>query len=808
MRCHHENTFEKLGFDQILIQAEKRALSAEGKAVVASLVPVKGYQQVWDELVRVNEFRELLMFGDPFPMNRLRSVGSTLEKAAIKGNWLGASELFDLLDWLRTIEAVKKYFKSREEKYPHLHQEVNPHPFNGNLVSAIEQVLDARGNVKDNASPALAKIRKEMSSGSKELRVVLNRVLRKAKENKWSEDQEITIRNDRLVIPVKAEAKNRISGFVQDVSQSGQTVFVEPAEALALNNRMKELQIKEQNEIIRILTELTAIIHAETEGLETFRYLMTRLDSWRARALLAVDLKAVLPVVNPDSKEHQLREAYYPLLLIKNFGVPKEDRQEVVPLDLNFSEENRIVVISGPNAGGKSVSLKTLGLLQIMLQAGFLVPVDERSEFRLFDSLFMDIGDEQSVESDLSTYTSHLFQLRKMGDRMTHNSLFLIDEFGSGTDPRMGGAIAEAFLNRFVRQGAYGIITTHYSNIKEYAELNEGTVNAAMQFDTKELKPTYKLLEGVPGRSYAFEIAKRVGVHYTILRLAKRLMGKKQLSSEALLRQLEQKNQESTRLLEENRQKEKHLNKLLKENERLNLELQKNRKKLIREAQQEARQLVKDANKRIEKTIREIREKNAEKNVTKKLRQELEASAPVVEPAIVEEPKPSAPKKQNGEEVPALEPLPGEVPQVGDFVKMQGNDSFGQIQELKGNRAVVAIGDLKVTTKLKQLVKIKPPNQEKKVRVSVARSKPLGSTRTELDIMGMRVEEALPAVEKFLDEALMGNLTYLRILHGKGSGALRDGVRNYLRDQGRVSKIKDASIEAGGSGWTVVELKN
>jgi DNA mismatch repair protein MutS2 len=473
-----------------------------------------------------------------------------------------------------------------------------------------------------------------------------------------------------------------------------------------------------------------------------------------------------------------------------------------VPLDLGLNPQQRILVISGPNAGGKSVSLKTVGLLQLMLQSGLLVPVDERSEFRLFDALFLQIGDEQSVESDLSTYTSHLYQLRLMGDNMNENSLFLIDEFGSGTDPKLGGAIAEAFLERFLRQGAYGIITTHYSNIKEYAETEKQIANGAMQFDTEELKPTYRLVEGLPGRSYAFEIAKRVGVHFTILRKAQRKIGRKQMTSEQLLAQLEEKNQQMEKIIRENEVKEARLNRLLSENEILQSELTRKRKQMLRDAQQEARDLIKDANKKIENTIREIRERQAERVATRRLRKSLEEATPELTEV------PSAPQEKKREEHPAVKIIPGEKPEAGDYVRLKNSRSYGKLVELQGNRGVVEVGDVRLTVKLKELHKVEPPQSSKKQKqVSVNFQRSLGTARVELDVMGQRVEEALVEVEKLVDEAMLAGLTYLRILHGKGSGALREGIRNYLQDHEAVMSIKDAAIEAGGAGWTIVELK-
>ena len=806
MKSYNAHTYEKLGFDVILEEVARRCLSEEAREIARSLSPISHVPTLLEELQRVNEFREILLFDDPFPLDRLPSVGSALQKLALEGNWLRLEELRTLLGWLQTAEQARAYMHSRREKYPLLYGLILPDSFQKSLIATIKGVIDPAGNLRDDASHELSRIRHEIRRVSGELRGLLQKILRKANEHRWSEASAITLRNERLVIPVKTDAKGRIPGFVQDVSSSGNTVFIEPAESLPMNNRLRELQIGEQNEIMRILQTVSSKIAEHLEPLQAFTHVMIAFDFLRARARLAVDLDAVLPVVNPEATDFKLREAYYPLLVLK---ARTEDIQ-VIPLDVGFNEEQRIIVISGPNAGGKSVSLKTVGLIQLMLQCGLLVPVDARSEFRLFDSLFLDIGDEQSIESDLSTYTSHLAQMRIMGDHMNSQSLFLIDEFGTGTDPKLGGAIAEAFLHRFVRQGAYGIITTHYGNIKDYAETAEGITNAAMQFDTKGLKPTFRLVEGLPGRSYAFEIAKKVGVHYTILRNARKKLGKRQLTSEQLLRQLEEKNSELEHLVTENQAKEARLSTLVEKNEALQKELTQNSKAILREAQIEAKQLIKDANRRIEQTIREIKETQANKELTKKLRKRLADATPeVVEveegftPPLSKKAKKAKVKPKAAE----IELLPDETPIVGDFVKLKSSQSHGKLVELQGKRAIVEVGELKLTVKLGQLIKIRPPQQAKSRNKTLGINRKIGQTRTELDVIGMRVEAALVEVEKLVDEALMDGLPYVRILHGKGSGALREGIRNYLRDLVPVKRLTDETIEAGGAGWTVVELK-
>jgi DNA mismatch repair protein MutS2 len=807
MKLYHAHTYQKLGFDVILRHLAERVSSEEAQAACLAIVPSSDPEHLMPELRRVEEFRQLMDTESSQPAHRLPAVSPLLRKIEVAGNWLSVAELSRLLGWLETIVEVRAYVHQRKELYPELDLLVNRHGFNAKLTGRIQRLLDPNGNLRDDASPALASLRKQLTATANELRNTLYRLLRRAQEQGWGTESEIVLRNDRLVIPLKAEAKNQMAGFIQDVSNTGSTVYLEPAEALPLNNRIRELQVQEHNEVIRILKEVTSELRQYSGDLEQFRGIMLQLDLIRAKARLAQTLGACLPTVVPRGKELILRDAYYPLLLLK----AKQEQFEVVPADIRLNPEHRILLISGPNAGGKSVSLKTTGLLQLMLQSGMLVPVNEGSTFRLFDSLFLDIGDEQSVDTDLSTYTSRLFAWRQMGDHMTKNSLFLIDEFGAGTDPKQGGAIAEAFLERFVIQRAYGVITTHYGNLKDYAELTDGIINGAMQFDTQELRPTYRLLDGMPGRSYAFEMAKRVGVHPTVLRRAKRKVGGDELDAEQLRKELEQKTLELESLVRDNQRRQHQLDQLLARNEEKEATMTRERKQLLNDAKREAKVLIEQANKHIERTIREIRESAAEKEQTKRLRKQLAASAPEVE-LLEAPPQPSHPSGAGKQKK-----LPQEGPQVlaheaiaeGDWVKLKAGDTYGQLVEIQRNqRGVVLADSLRLTVKLNQLVKIKPPKRPKRQTSigMVVDELPAKSARFELDVMGMRVEAALPAVDRLIDDARMAGLHRVRVLHGKGTGALREAIREHLRDLSYVDATHDAAVEEGGAGWTIVDL--
>lgn len=794
MRCYHPHTFRLLGFEEVLAEVRSLTRGEVARGKWNEVQPLSDPEALLPALQLTHEYKEMLVSGVSVPAWEAISVGEMLQKIRFEGSWIPVQDLFDLAGWVRGVTSLREFFREKEAQFPALAHLLLEAPFPDRLYASIDRVIDERGKIRDDASEALKQLREEIHRCSKSLRNVLNKLLRKAKEENWNQGEEVTIRNQRLVLPLKAEARGRIPGFIHDISQSGNTIFLEPAESLNLNNQLKELQLKEQNEIIRILTLMSDKLREVYPDLLEANRRMIDLDLIQAKASFANKFQCIFPQLAPEGEMLEIREARYPPLLLK----AEKEPLEVIPLSVTLTHKNRIMVVSGPNAGGKSVALKTVGLLQIMLQCGMLIPVEEGSVFRLFDALFMDIGDEQSVANDLSTYTSHLFYLRQMGDNMDQRSLFLIDEFGSGTDPKQGGAIAEAFLARFARQGAYGIITTHYGNIKEFSAATPGLINAAMEFDTQAMAPTYRLNPGLPGRSYAFEIAQRVGVHPTILKKARAKVGSQDIEADQLIKDLEKKQSKLNRLLEENESQEKQLQEMMEKYHSLKEELQGKRQQLIREAKAEANTLIEKANKDIERTIREIREHQAEKEKTKALRQELAAQKHEEDPKPVK--KPSKKTSQ-----PTVKVLEGPI-EVGDWVKLKMGETTGEIQDILGNKAILAAGEVKLTVKLNQLQKVPPPKARKQ-KVSVRRSMDLVHARTEVNVLGKRVEEALPLVDDALDKALLSGLKKLRILHGKGSGILREVIRDHLAGLSFVKKYYDAHVEEGGDGWTVCELE-
>lgn len=797
-----EQTEAKLGYTTLRHLLEARAATEQGKELCQNLRPYPHSNQVPGELARVEECRDLLRYDDSFSLDFTANVTELLGYASVPGNWLQVRDFFQLLRWLRMVRELITFFQGRQGKYPALSELVKGLAWNKGLLSGIEAAVDERGNMKDNASSKLQALRKEQAQQSADLRKSMQAVLRHAVEKGWSDANELTIRNDRLVIPMKADFKGRIKGFVHDISQSGQTIFLEPSSALEANNRIRQLIAEEYNEVVRILTALTAQLREHLPALMRYAEVVAQLDFIRAKGRLAIDLDAVRPRFEPSHKVLMLAQGRHPLLLLK----PGMGKDKVVPLSLQLSPEQRIILVSGPNAGGKSVTLKTVGLLVLMVQSGLLVPADESSEFPWFTDIFVDIGDEQSIQSDLSTYTSHLKNMREMLSQLRGGKLFLMDEFGSGTDPRLGGAIAEAFLMRFVDAGAYGIVTTHYGNLKAFADRTPGIVNAAMQFDPASLSPTFRIEVGIPGRSYAFEIAHNVGVSKDLLDDARARTEGSQLQTEDLLLKLEAQKTELEQLLLENRKKNEELGILLKRNQELSQRVKEEEARILRDAHQRAQDLISSANAKIENTIREIRESQAEKERTKSLRKELAQMLPTlpVEEAeeLAEEPITDEPEAQDPET------LPGAAIGVGDWVLLTDSNSYGQVLELQDKRAVIALGDMRITVKTKHLVKIKPPKEGNAslMRRGGAMVAKKASVSMDLSVKGFRVEQALPAVQRFIDDALLAGLREVRILHGKGTGALRAAIREYLATIGDVRRMEDAAADQGGAGWTVVYL--
>lgn len=816
-----ENFEQKIGFDKIRQLVSTRCLSSLGTERVDGMTFSADYGLIRRELYRTQEFVQIIQEEDNFPSNYFLDVRDSLRKIRVEGTYLLEKELFDIRRSLDTINEIVRFFELKEEetvgRYPYLRDLASTVVSFPKLTKQIDLVLDKFGNVKDTASSELGAIRKQLQQTVNGISKTLNSILRAAQSEGFvDKDITPTMRDGRLVIPVAPGYKRKIKGIVHDESATGKTVFIEPAEVVEANNRIRELESEEKREIVRILTRTTDELRPYVPDMIDSYLFLAEIDFIRAKALFAIDVDAVLPVVE-DKQQLDWIRAFHPLLLLSL----RKQNKPIVPLDIELSEEKgRILIISGPNAGGKSVLLKTVGLLQYMLQSGLLIPIDERSRLGVFNDIFLDIGDEQSIENDLSTYSSHLTNMKYMLRQANPKSLILIDEFGGGTEPQIGGAIAEALLKQFNERATYGIITTHYQNLKTFAEDNPGVINGAMLYDRHEMQPLFKLSIGNPGSSFAVEIARKIGLPEYVISYASDIVGQDYINMDKYLQDIvrDKRYWESKR--QNIRQQEKKLEELTGRYAADLEKLEQQRKELIASAKLDAGNLLKEANARIESTIKEIRESQANKEKTKEIRRALDEFKQSIQEEEeadrkiahkINKIKERNAKKKKKENLPSVF-NPGVIA-VGDAVRMKGQHSTGKVLEIKGKQVVVAFGLIKTNTKLEQLEKVSN-NQIKK---EVLQRSPLINSdlmsekklhfRQEIDVRGMRGDEALQAVTYYIDDAIQCSAGRVRILHGTGTGALRQIIRDYLRTVYGVKSFQDEHVQFGGAGITVVELE-
>lgn len=793
---------QKLGFDRIREQLSELCLSPLGQAFVQKIRFSDNFVVI-DKLTRQTaEMKNILeeTTGEFLAQNYLDATPA-LEKIRIEGMLLSLDEFFDLKLSLRTIRQVLKFLADQEEgRFPFLTDLAGNVKVEKSVSDAIDRIIDDRGQIRDNASPQLADIRRRLIAEAAGVRKKLDSMLKHAKSSGWvGDDVSLTVRNGRMVIPIAAEHKRKLKGFVHDESATGQTLFIEPADVLDANNEIRELEYAERREINRILIELANRIRPHLADLQKAYQFLGMVDFIRAKAKFASILGATNPkFVNQPIVDWRL--AQHPLL----FLFFQKQNRKVVPLTIQLQQNQRILVISGPNAGGKSVALKTLGLVQYMLQCGLLVPMREDSTVGLFQNLFIDIGDEQSLDNDLSTYSSHLTNMRHFLQFSHKRTLFLIDEFGTGTEPSLGGAIAEAILEDLTKSGAYGVINTHYTNLKTYADKTNGLVNGAMRYDGEHLEPLYELEIGKPGSSFAFEIASKIGLPKAVVERAKGKLGTQQVNFEKLLKELDIEKKVFADKNLEIGIKERKLAQQLVETTALQLRLDTEQKKILNEAKQKAKQLLAETNQRIENTIREIKENKAERDTTKIVRQELEQFEKKelqIETVIEPEREEFLPEK-------------GEIG-VGSFVRIKGQSTVGEVLALKGKDAEIRIGDLKSNIKLNRLEKV----SKKAFKEATGEKSPgpkLGGIDLNekmlnfsfnLDIRGKRGEEAMVELDDFINNAIVLGYDELRIVHGKGDGILRQLVRNHLKSFKQVGKMNDEHPDRGGAGVTIVQMR-
>src|ERR1700743_1622492 len=782
-----ENSTDKLGFTEVKELIKAHCLSDMGRQMVDKIQVMKNFDQVKKFLSQANEFKNILVNDAPLPIHHFFDIKSLANKAKIEGAFLSEEEFYQIQASLSTVFAVIAYFNEREGQYPNLEALFEHLPIERTILKKIEMIIDPKGKIKPNASRELSDLTSGIAKAEQEARKKIDQIFKNASSNGWTADGSLTIRDGRLCIPLLAENKRKVKGFIHDESSSGQTVYIEPEEVFTLNNRIRDLEFERRREIVKILTALTDELRPYVPLLLSYHNLLTKLDFVRAKALFAIDIEAEMPGLVNEAKI-KLYNARHPLLLLSF----KAEEKSVVPLKISIDEDTRMVVVSGPNAGGKSVCMKTVGLLQMMTQAGLLIPASDASTVGVFKQIFVDIGDDQSIESDLSTYSAHLSKMKNFVEMANGKTLILIDEFGTGTDPQFGGPIAEAVLETLNHKKVKGVVTTHYSNLKVFASNTPGIENASMLFDNIEMRPLYILEVGKPGSSYAFEIAQKIGLPQQVLNLAKNKIGVNQKKVDTLLVDLEREKKEiyDTKIKLDKQQK--RVNDLLAENEKLKSYLEENKKTLIRDAKQEAKNIILNANKLVENTIADIKSNNADKEKTRQLRDNLskELEKNTVKPLVV---KPAAIDDD-------LKP--------GDWVKLNDSETTGQIIEIAKDNLIIAIGDLRTVAKKNRVQKVSKKEVPKEVRKSFnAQTNDYASFSPEIDVRGRRGDEALYEIEKMLDRALMMGFNNLKIIHGKGDGILRKLIRDYLKKYDAVSRMEDEHADRGGDGITYVYLK-
>lgn len=822
---NYPNTIEqKISFDKVRELLTEKCLSPLGKEQVDDMRFSANFDEVTLHLEESGEMMRILQQEEDFPANYFFDVRRPLKRIRIEGTYLDQGELFDLRRSLETINALVKFFvrgiENDDIRYPRFTAAAGDIQIFPLLLQQIDRILDKFGQVKDSASPELARIRRELAQTASSVSKTLNAILRTAQSEGYVEkDMKPTMRDGRLVIPVAPSFKRKIRGIVHDESASGKTVFVEPAEVVEANNRIRELENEERREVLRILVDFANTLRPYAPDIiESYQFLAL-IDFTRAKALFALDTDATAPHVE-NYCQVDWYGAKHPLLLLSL----RKQQKPIVPLDIQLVGDKRLLIISGPNAGGKSVCLKTVGLLQYMIQCGIPVPLFDNSRVGIFDDIFIDIGDEQSIENDLSTYSSHLTNMKQFLRGCHSKSLLLIDEFGGGTEPTIGGAIAEALLDRFNQRGAFGVITTHYQNLKHFAENHVGIVNGAMLYDRHQMQPLFKLSIGNPGSSFAIEIARKIGLPDDLIASASELVGSDYIEMDKYLQDIVRDKRYWEKKRTEVRRKEKQLEEATTRFEEQSEALDKQRKEIMRQAKAEALELMSRSNAIIEKTIRDIKEAQAEREATKSIRSEMEQFKEELRNAAanpdsalnrkIDKLRRKEEEKANRPKTAAEAAKPSELPlEVGDTVRIKGQTSIGEILELQPKQCIVAFGLIKTTVKRDRLERVGKRQAKKEQQKVIVGNQTTSDMRDrqlnfhhELDVRGLRADEALQAVAYYVDDALLCSASSVRILHGTGTGALRQVIRQYLATVPGVDKFRDEHVQFGGAGVTVIEF--
>lgn len=812
---------EKLGFNKIRELVAAECSNALAVRMTQEMSFSNNYDRVVRDLQQTEEFRQILVLENSFPSQDFIDLTEELTRLRVGNTVIELQALFDLKCSLHTIgECLRFLLRDDPIRYPQLYELAHHVELDPGITKALNKIVDDKGEIYDNASELLQEIRHQINKKRNDVDVQISKQLARAKHEGWApENAEVTIRNGRMVIPMLDTHRRKIKGLIHDESATRQTAYLEPSEVVELNNDLRELEFAERHEIQKILARFSDMIRPQLNELINAYWFLARIDFIRAKARFALTIHAGRPIVDNITKINWL-DARHPLLYLNHKG-------EVVPFNIELNDEAHILIVSGPNAGGKSVCLKAVGLIQYMFQCGMLVPCRETSEFGIFDSIFIDIGDQQSIDNDLSTYSSHLQNMKQLLETADEGTLFLLDELGGGTEPRSGCAIAEALLEELYRRHSFGVVTTHYADLKLLADRCPGVRNGAMLYDTEKMKPLYRLSIGHPGSSFAFEIAQNIGFPEAVLKAAGEKVGGEMLNFEHQLQQIELDKQEIARQRAELEVADSFLAEITEKYQKLTNKLESKKYEILSTARKEAQQIIADANRTVEQTISDIKEAQAEKERTQQARQRMKAEAERIASSqerhddIMKErvvkgaaaPSSVAPKETSS----SKDDDSGTAPiVVGGIVRIDGQDTFGQVVEIKGKKAVVESNSIRMTIALSRLTGTKKKSiPVDKTSVKNSRFQSIYDDINEkrktfnptLDLRGQRADEALNNLQHFLDEAQLLSEKKLRILHGKGYGILKQIIREYLHGNRDVQSFGSERLELGGDGVTVVQLK-
>lgn len=797
MKLYPQDLTKKIGFEIIRKTTVEKAQSVQGKKQLKQLSPSIKKRTIRKQLKQTEEMMDLLQTEAAFPLVNLFDTRPYAKKARPEGSMLSTEAFVEILKVSATARRVKSYLKKREEQFPVLKKTSNGLIPLKELEDAIKSVLDDQGNIRHNASSKLKRISNRLNKKRSELRKTINRVMKRASKKEMTSDEGSTLRGGRMVIPIQAEYKRKIKGFVHDVSKSGKTVYLEPVEALEINNEIRQLENEEKREIERILRELTTDVREHRKALVQNDNTLAIIDVIVAKAEVSIELNGFVPKSSKSSRLY-LNEAYNPILLLKNENI--EEQEPVIPLNIELAEKENCLIITGPNAGGKSVAMKTVAICVMMAQSGFAIPAQDSSELPVYTQLFVDMGDDQSIENDLSTFSSRLRWMKQTQDNADSKSLVLIDEAAAGTDPEEGGALFQAFIESLIERDAKVLVTTHHGSLKIFAHEHEGAINGSMEFNQQELSPTYQFKKGIPGSSYAFEIAQRMELDEDLLTNARYLLGEAKSNMEMLISELEEKTQQAEKI-------KKKYDKLKSKTEAEKSRYQEKRsgieseKQAIREkALREAKEIMQGANRKIEQAVERIVEQNQkDSNIIKEAREEIAEHKKTVNKQLQTVQQKKEKRNQTRKK--------GEQPSVGDLVRLKDSDTTGELKTINGKKAVVIAGGLRLKTETQKLVKVKDVMEkvaaEPQIKVNVERP----YVKPSIEVRGMRGDAAMKKVIKYLDNAIASGRNEVDIIHGKGEGILKRLVHKHLDKRKEVKSYKMAPVPRGGAGVTIVKLK-